>query len=153
VRAEAQGLVLSVTPGSEVDAAQDDAIQVVVTGEQEEGYVVDNATTATRTNTPIRDVPQSITVIPQQVIGDQQVTQISDALRNVSGVSSRFSSSGLMVMRLLFAALRALATFLQTVFAILVAGALFSRNSPMLSGSKSSEVRHRCYMDKGNRAD
>jgi iron complex outermembrane recepter protein len=92
VRAEAQGLVLSVTPGSEVDAAQDDAIQVVVTGEQEEGYVVDNATTATRTNTPIRDVPQSITVIPQQVIGDQQVTQISDALRNVSGVSSRFSS-------------------------------------------------------------
>jgi len=93
VRVEAQGLVLAVTPGTETDAAQDDdAIQVVVTGEQEEGYVVDNATTATRTDTPIRDVPQSIQVVPQQVLEDQRPNSLSDALRNVSGISSGNSS-------------------------------------------------------------
>jgi iron complex outermembrane recepter protein len=93
VRTEVQGLVFGVTPGTETDAAQDEeAIQVVVTGEQEEGYVVDNATTATRTDTPIRDVPQSIQVVPQQVLEDQRPNSLSDALRNVSGISSGNSS-------------------------------------------------------------
>jgi iron complex outermembrane recepter protein len=102
VRAEAQGLVFGVTPGTETDAAQDeDAIQVVVTGEQDEGYVVDNATTATRTDTPIQDVPQSIQVVPQQVIEDQRAITVNDALRNVSGVavgesSLQFSNSILL---------------------------------------------------------
>ncbi|MCU0527807.1 MAG: TonB-dependent siderophore receptor [Elainella sp. Prado103] len=88
VRAEAQGLVLSVTPGTETDAAQDeDAIQVVVTGEQEEGYAVPNASVGTRTDTPLRDVPQSIQVITQQVLEDQNITNFQDALRNVAGVT------------------------------------------------------------------
>ncbi|WP_225931403.1 TonB-dependent siderophore receptor [Leptolyngbya sp. 7M] len=63
-------------------------VQVVVTGEQtEEGYTVPNATTATRTDTPLRDIPQSIQVVPRQVIEDQAITRTSDALRNVSGVT------------------------------------------------------------------
>ncbi|HEY9668599.1 MAG TPA: TonB-dependent siderophore receptor [Coleofasciculaceae cyanobacterium] len=94
------GLVLSLTPTPvELDKpTQDSAIQaeetieIVVTGEKEEGYRVPNATTATKTDALIRDVPQSIQVIPQEVLEDQQITQISDALRNVSGISSRFSS-------------------------------------------------------------
>jgi iron complex outermembrane receptor protein len=100
VRVEAQGLVFGVTPGTETDAAQDeDAIQVVVTGEQEEGYVVDNATTATRTDTPIRDVPQSIQVIPRQVIEDQNANTLEEVLRNVNGGGARgfggFSGRGI----------------------------------------------------------
>lgn len=67
-------------------ASTDQPIEVVVTGEQD-GYQVQNATTATKTDTPLRDIPQSIQVIPQQVIQDQQVTRISDVARNVSGVS------------------------------------------------------------------
>lgn len=87
VRTEAQGLVLSVVPATETDAVQnEEAIQVVVTGEQDEGYSPSNATTATRTDTPLRDIPQSIQVIPQQVLEDQQVLQLQDATRNVSGV-------------------------------------------------------------------
>ncbi|MBD2091485.1 TonB-dependent siderophore receptor [Microcoleus sp. FACHB-1515] len=81
-----RGLVLAVTPGTETAGAEEDAIEVVVTGTQEEGYVVDNATTATRTDTPLRDIPQSISIIPQQVIEDQQILRSRDALRNVSGV-------------------------------------------------------------------
>jgi iron complex outermembrane recepter protein len=61
--------------------------EIVVTGERE-GYRVPNATTATKTDIPIRDIPQSIQVVPRQVLEDQQVIQIGDALRNVSGISS-----------------------------------------------------------------
>jgi iron complex outermembrane receptor protein len=59
-----------------------------VTGSQETGYSVPEATTATRTDTPIRDIPQSIQVVPQQMLEDQQVIRLEDALRNVSGVFS-----------------------------------------------------------------
>jgi catecholate siderophore receptor len=36
---------------------------------------------------PLRDTPQSITVVPQQVMQDQGVTTLRDALRNVPGIS------------------------------------------------------------------
>ncbi|MHC5860860.1 TonB-dependent siderophore receptor [Nostoc sp.] len=66
--------------------SSDEPIELVVTGEQD-GYSVPDSTTATKTDTPQRDIPQSIQVIPQQVIKDQQITRISDVARNVSGVS------------------------------------------------------------------
>jgi iron complex outermembrane receptor protein len=50
VNTEAQNLVLSVTRGTATVEVEEDAIQVVVTGEQEEGYAVDDASTATRTD-------------------------------------------------------------------------------------------------------
>jgi iron complex outermembrane receptor protein len=69
-------------------AEEEEEIEIVVRGEQEEeGYRVPDASTATRTDTPIRDIPQSIQVIPEQVIEEQQVTQLDEALRNVSGVT------------------------------------------------------------------
>ncbi|MEH2463051.1 TonB-dependent siderophore receptor [Nostoc sp.] len=64
----------------------DQPIELVVTGEQD-GYNVPDSSTATRTDTPLRDIPQSIQVIPQAVIKDQQITKITDAARNVSGVT------------------------------------------------------------------
>lgn len=61
--------------------------EIVVTGEGAGRYWVPDASTATRTDTPIRDIPQSIQVVPQQVIRDQGITRIVDAVRNVSGAS------------------------------------------------------------------
>ena len=72
------------TPGEE-------EIEVVVTGDREDGYRVPNASTATRTDTPLRDIPQSIQVVPQEVLRDQQANRLEDALRNVSGVTQAFS--------------------------------------------------------------
>ncbi|NEQ20626.1 MAG: TonB-dependent siderophore receptor [Microcoleus sp. SIO2G3] len=86
VTAEAQELVVAVTLGDADTVAEDDAIQVVVTGEQDEGYNPSSATTATRTDTPLRDIPQSIQVIPQPVIEDQNALRLGEALRNASGV-------------------------------------------------------------------
>ncbi|MEH2182392.1 TonB-dependent receptor [Nostoc sp.] len=71
----------------------DEPIELVVTGEQD-GYSVPDASTATRTDTPLRDIPQSIQVVPQQVLKDQQVIQASEALRNVSGVQQSIPSGG-----------------------------------------------------------
>lgn len=67
-------------------AADQQPIELLVTGEQNQDYLVPSASTATRTDTPIIDIPQSIQVIPQQVLKDQQITRIDDALRNVTGV-------------------------------------------------------------------
>jgi len=83
VTAEAQGLVLAVTLGDAEAVAEEDTIQVLVTGEQDEGYRVPNSSVGTRTDTPLRDIPQSIQVIPQEVIEDQQASNLTEALRNV----------------------------------------------------------------------
>ncbi|MEH2466270.1 TonB-dependent siderophore receptor [Nostoc sp.] len=74
----------SQTQPSQSSAQGDEPIELVVTGEQD-GYSVPDATTATKIDTPLRDIPQSIQVIPQTVIKDQGITRIVDAVRNVSG--------------------------------------------------------------------
>jgi iron complex outermembrane recepter protein len=80
-------LVLSVTPeGTTAEQEPDEEIEVIATGQAEDDdYNVDEADTATRTDTPLQDVPQSIQVIPQEVIEDQQANNITEALRNVPG--------------------------------------------------------------------
>ena len=84
-------LVLSVTLERSTAAQEpDESIEIIATGEAEDGdnYFVPDATTATRTDTPLKDIPQSIQVVPQQVIEDQQANRLEDALRNVSGISA-----------------------------------------------------------------
>lgn len=61
-------------------------IELVVTGEQD-GYRVREGSTATKTDTPLRDIPGSIQVIPRQLLKDQNTTRIQDALQNISGVN------------------------------------------------------------------
>ena len=65
-------------------AEGDELIEILVTGEQD-GYRTLNATTATRTDTPLRDIPQSIQIIPQEVLRDQRA-DITRALLNAPSV-------------------------------------------------------------------
>jgi len=54
------------------------------------GYVAyrnDVTNLATRTATPLSSIPQSIQVIPQQILRDQQAFTINEALRNVAGMT------------------------------------------------------------------
>ena len=84
-----ENLVLNITP--QVSTAQtqpDEEIEIFVTGEGEDNdYFIPDATSATRTDTPILDTPQAVQVVPQRVLEDQQVTRLDQALRNVSGVT------------------------------------------------------------------
>jgi len=50
------------------------------------GYRATRSATATRTDTPLRDTPQSVQVVPREVIEDRQDVRLSDALQNVSNV-------------------------------------------------------------------
>lgn len=80
-------------PETKPDMAIDDDIKIVVTGEGQQGYFVPNSSIGTRTDTPLLDIPQSIQVVPQEVLRDQNVTNLNDALRNVPGVAPATSST------------------------------------------------------------
>jgi len=61
--------------------------EVLVTGKfLRTNYVVKDATTATRTETPIEEIPQSIEVINRDIIDDQRAESLQDIVHNVSGV-------------------------------------------------------------------
>jgi iron complex outermembrane receptor protein len=49
-------------------------------------YTVPNATTATKTDTPIFDTPLSIQVVPRQLMQDRQTYQLKQTIETVSGV-------------------------------------------------------------------
>lgn len=94
VSTDTSGLTLSVIPGIAQAGDISEPLRIVVTGEEDEGYNPSNASTATRTDTPLRDIPQSIQVVPQQVIEDRNATTLIEAVETVSGVVSRGSFFG-----------------------------------------------------------
>ena len=51
-----------------------------------QGYSVPAIRSATKTDTPLRDVPQSVTVVTREVIQDQLMSSIGDVVRYVPGV-------------------------------------------------------------------
>ena len=63
--------------------------RVVVTGEasRRRGYAAVRTTTATRTDTPLRDTPQAVTVVSRDLIADQQMQSMGDVVRYVPGVT------------------------------------------------------------------
>jgi iron complex outermembrane recepter protein len=67
--------------------------EIVVTGERQGEYYTPNVTTATKTDTSLRDIPQSIQVVPQQVLRDQRVDTLLEALKNVPGATQAQGSS------------------------------------------------------------
>jgi iron complex outermembrane recepter protein len=59
-----------------------------------EGYVVHEASTATKGDIPIRQTPVTVNVVPKQVIRDQAITNLQSALENVPGVRSNSNDFG-----------------------------------------------------------
>ena len=52
------------------------------------GYEAGAITSATKTPTPLRDVPQSVTVVTQELIKDQLMMSIGDVVRYVPGITA-----------------------------------------------------------------
>ncbi|RRJ27430.1 TonB-dependent siderophore receptor [Pandoraea apista] len=72
-------------------ATADDAVPLATTevsAARYNAYVVESSSVATRTDTPIENIPQSIITVPRAMIEDQGSKTISDALRNVSNVNA-----------------------------------------------------------------
>ncbi len=51
------------------------------------GYNAPTTTTGSKIEAPLRDIPQTVNVVPQELMRDQAATSIQDALRNVPGVT------------------------------------------------------------------
>lgn len=68
--------------------------QIEVVGKAEsdtkpvKGYNANRSRSATKTDTDLKDTPQSVTVVTQDVIKDQSIQSISDAVRYVPGVTA-----------------------------------------------------------------
>lgn len=67
-------------------AAEDEAPAIIVYG-RPDGYDVEKTPTATKTQTPLVDVPQAISVISREQLDDQGIATLGDALRYVPGVT------------------------------------------------------------------
>ena len=50
-------------------------------------YRPEQTSSATRTDTPLRDIPQTVNVVPRDLLIDQRAQSIADVVRNVPGVS------------------------------------------------------------------
>jgi len=84
---------LPVVAFAQTEAAKDATLsEVEVRGEAEradgpvQGYRATRSSTATKTDTPLREVPASITVVPSSVIKDQAMQSMGDVFRYVPGV-------------------------------------------------------------------
>ena len=92
-----QDLVLSIAPkGTTAEDELDEQIDIIATGQgaEEDEYFVPDADIGGRINGSLRDVPQSIQVIPQQVIEDQQATGLEEVLENAAGVTFLGNNDG-----------------------------------------------------------
>ena len=61
-------------------------LSTAVTVAEDAGYLTPAIQSATRTLTPVRDVPQSLTVVSRDQMDDQLLTTMADAMRYVPGV-------------------------------------------------------------------
>lgn len=82
------------SPGSQGDARTLAPITVTAQPSTEspfkpvDGYIAKRSISATKTNTPLSETPQSITVITSEEIQDQGATNLQDALNYAAGVRS-----------------------------------------------------------------
>jgi len=77
-----------------------DAIRVTATPIERadgpvQGYRATRSATATRTDTPIEEIPQSISVVPAEVMQDLQVTSVHRAMDFAGGVTPSSTSASL----------------------------------------------------------
>lgn len=72
---------------------------VEITGRRETGYKNTTSFTATKTETPIRYVPQSVSYVTKELINDQMAFKMMDVLKNISGVSQNSYTNNKYVLR------------------------------------------------------
>jgi iron complex outermembrane recepter protein len=81
-----RGLAIAVTPSGIAQTTEPELEINVVGLRNRRGYKLPNATTATKTDTPVIDVPQSIQIVPPEVLRDRKPRDLTQAVETVSGV-------------------------------------------------------------------
>lgn len=78
--------VIQIKSNAPVEPAVTTLPSIVVTANNTNRYAATSTSTATKTNTLLRDVPQAISVVTNELIKDQSIRSLSDAVRYVPGV-------------------------------------------------------------------
>lgn len=78
-------LTLGTTAQANESAEDQQRSDIIVTG-MRDGYVPQDSLAA-KVALPLRDIPQSIAVVPAEVLRDQRALSLQDAVRNVPGVT------------------------------------------------------------------
>ncbi|MEX1220535.1 MAG: TonB-dependent siderophore receptor [Idiomarina sp.] len=81
------------TNNNQAQSAQDKIERISIKGRAQTLYRQNESSVATRTSTPIEEIPQSVQVLTEELINDQAARQITDLYRSISGVNG-FSYSG-----------------------------------------------------------
>lgn len=79
------GIACAAEPASGSDATTLPKIRVESAAADD--YAAARTATATKTNTPLRDVPQSVTVVTHEVMADQAMQSMADVVRYVPGIT------------------------------------------------------------------
>ena len=79
---------LATTAAASSAAAADNAEPTIIVTGQRGQYGVKSTTTATKTNTDIRNIPQALTVISEKQIEDQAIRSVAELLTFVPGATS-----------------------------------------------------------------
>lgn len=84
--------------GSRVDGDITELEPIVVRGSSRDGdtqgYQPISTVTATRTDTPLIDIPQAVNIVSQDVLKDQKAQSLDDALSNISGIGQSNTLGG-----------------------------------------------------------
>ncbi|MCG7755994.1 MAG: TonB-dependent siderophore receptor [Nitrosomonas sp.] len=80
------GFVIVMLPSASPEPAVTTLPAIQVTASNTNRYAAVSTSTATKTNTLLRDVPQAISVITNEFIRDQSIRSLGDAVRYVPGV-------------------------------------------------------------------
>ena len=66
----------------------DAGAMIIVTAARDPGYLAARTSGATRTDTPLLDVPQTVNILTRDRLDDQAILSIADALRYVAGATT-----------------------------------------------------------------
>ena len=98
---EARGFEILTREIALSSAQQEQNFTLRIAGEQQTvtvtastGYTATEASSGTKMDLPLMETPISVQVIPQQVLKDQQIVNLIDAITNVSGVAPTNDSYG-----------------------------------------------------------
>ncbi|MBC7922994.1 MAG: TonB-dependent receptor [Ferruginibacter sp.] len=73
----------------QLDEATQSLREVTVAGRRGQNYLESVAETGTRTPTPLKDIPQSIQVVPKAILQEQQVYRLNEVFKNVAGITDQ----------------------------------------------------------------
>lgn len=79
-------LIALPTGAAASESDNQDGRAIIVTGKAE-GYLAADSVTATKTDTPLLDVPQTITVVTRERLDDQAARSMADVLRYLPGAT------------------------------------------------------------------